>query len=201
MSLLHSFYCWGQVSVILISTVFFVVFGIMNWQILAVLWALVPLTNVFYFSKVPIASLADKHGSISFKKLFSMKMFWFFMFLMVVSGASEQAMSQWASAFAESELGVSKTIGDLAGPCVFAAGILWPGTLSLAAANCSGGTAMFALLALAGDLGCSLGPTVVGIVSAIDGNTMKTGLLTAAIFPILVILYQVAIKATLTLGG
>jgi len=244
MSLLHSFYSWGQVFVILASTLFFVTLGIRRWQILAVLWALIPLLNAFYFFLVPIATLEEQHGSVSIKKLLSMKIFWMFTLLMICSGASEIAMSQWASAFAESGLKVAKTVGDLIGPCLFAAfmgitrtlyakysakihlrtfmvfsglmglvcyllaslspypalalagcalcgvavGILWPGTLSLAAANCpAGGAAMFALLALAGDLGCSLGPTVVGLVSGSAGENLKSGLLAGVIFPILMI--------------
>ena len=244
MSLLHSFYSWGQVFVILASTLFFVAAGIGRWRILALLWAIIPFLNALYFSQAPIATLEDTHGSVSFQNLLTMKIFWLFALLMLCAGASELAMSQWASAFAESGLKVSKTAGDLAGPCLFAAfmgiarvfyakysakirlhvfmafsgflclacfllaalspfpalalagcalcglsvGVLWPGTLSLAAANCpGGGTAMFALLALAGDLGCSLGPTAVGMASDSAGGNLKAGLLTAVIFPIMLI--------------
>ena len=223
---------------------FFVVFGIENWIILAFIWALVPLANTFYFSQVPLSTLTEKNEGT--KKLLSSKILWLFVLLMICSGASEQAMSQWASAFAESGLQVSKTVGDLAGPCMFAAlmgasraiysrcsekinlrifmicscflsvagyllasmsphpalalagcglcglaaGILWPGTYSLSAAHFpGGGTAMFAILALAGDLGCSLGPTVVGFVSdsARIGGDLKTGLLAATFFPVALI--------------
>lgn len=245
MSLLHSFYCWGHVFVVLSSTLFFVAFGIQNWKILAFVWAIVPLLNAFYFSQVPIAALTENGESMSISKLMYVKLFWLFAILMLCSGASEQAMSQWASAFAESGLHVSKTMGDLAGPCLFAAlmgtsrlfyskfsekinlqmfmigsgclciisyllaafspypvlgfagcglcglsvGILWPGTFSLASAKCpKGGTAMFALLALGGDLGCLSGPTVVGMVSNSLGNSLKSGLFAAVIFPVLLIL-------------
>jgi len=244
MSLLHSFYCWGHVGVILLSTLFFVLFGIENWRTLAIIWALIPLFNSFYYSQVPIATLTEDGESMPIKKLLSTKLFWIFVLLMICSGSSEQAMSQWASAFAESGLKVSKTIGDLAGPCMFATlmgcsrlfyskfsekinlkvfmiassflcifsyllaafspypalalvgcglcglsvGIMWPGTFSLAAENCpKGGTAMFAFLALAGDLGCSSGPTVVGFISEKFNDNLKFGLLFAVIFPLLLI--------------
>ena len=245
MSLLHSFYCWGSVFVIIVSTLFFVTFGIQNWRFLAFAWGIVPILNAFYFSRVPIATLTKSGEGMSVRKILSLKLFWMFALLMVCSGASEQAMSQWASAFAESSLHVSKTIGDLAGPCMFAAlmgisrvfyskfsekinlkvfmigsgclcivsyflasilpypilnlvgcdlcglsvGILWPGTFSLASAKFpKGGTAMFALLALAGDLGCSTGPTVVGMVSGSMKVSIKSGLIAAVIFPVLLTL-------------
>ena len=243
MSLLHSFYCWGLVFVVIVSTAFFMVFGIENWKILACIWAIIPLLNAFYFSRVPIATLTDKSENIPVKKLFSAKLFWILLLLMICSGASEQAMIQWASFFAE-EVVKSKPVGDLAGPCLFAvlmgisrvfyskfsekiklktfmagsgvlciisymlaslspdpvislvgcslcglaAGIMWPGTFSIAAETCpKGGTALFALLALGGDLGCSAGPTVVGVISETAENGIKTGILTGIIFPALLI--------------
>ena len=244
MSLLHSFYCWGHVGVILISTLFFALAGVHNWRILSFIWALVPLLNAVYFCLVPVRSLNEGGDSMSVKELLSSKLFWIFALLMVCAGASEQAMSQWASAFAESGLKVSKTVGDLAGPCMFAVfmgisrafyakfsekinlivfmtgsgalcvvsyllaslspvpvlalvgcglcglsvGIIWPGTFSLAAEKCpKGGTAMFAYFALAGDLGCSSGPTLVGMISdAFDGR-LTAGLLAAIIFPLLLL--------------
>jgi len=247
MSLLHSFYCWGQVFVVLFSTVFFLVIGIDNWPVLAIIWAIIPFLNAIFFMRVPIAKLINEgETGMSMRQIFSMKIFWVFVVLMVCAGASELAMSQWASAFAEAGLGVSKTIGDLMGPCLFAVlmgtarvlfaklserinliafmagsgvlciasyllaalapvpalglagcalcgfsvGILWPGTFSLASAKCPrGGTALFALLALAGDLGCSGGPTVVGLVSDAFGGNIKSGLLVALIFPVVLILF------------
>lgn len=242
MSLSHSFYCWGHVFVVAASTLFFTVFGIENWRILTVIWALVPFVNAFYFSLVPIARLNDGEAPMPLRRLLSMRLFWVFAAVMVCSGAAEQAMGQWASTFAEAGLKVSKTVGDLAGPCLFAvcmgvmrvfyakcsekinltyfmigcgflsifgyllaslasipalalagcaccgiaSAIMWPGTLSLAAASCpSGGTAMFALLALAGDLGCSAGPTLVGTIADAAGGNLKSGLSAAIIFPIL----------------
>ena len=243
MSLLHSFYWWGHVGVVLISTAFFKIFGIENWRILAVIWALVPLANTFLFSKVPVASLiSEGEEGLSVKQLAKQKIFWVFMLMMLCAGASEQSVSQWASTFAEKGLGVSKTIGDLAGPMAFAilmggarafygkygekinlekfmvgssilcvaaylcialvpnplvgligcaicglsVGIMWPGTFSKAAAAMpSGGTAMFAFMALAGDLGCSGGPTVVGTISSLFGEDLRKGILAAVIFPIL----------------
>lgn len=243
MSLLHSFYCWGHVGVVLLSTVFFQIFGIENWWIMACLWAVIPAANAFLFTRVPIASLIeDGEKGLTLKELFSMKIFWVLMLMMVCAGASEQAVSQWASTFAELGLGVSKTVGDLAGPMAFAilmgssrafygkygdridldrfmifssilcalsylcivfipspvigligcavtglsVGIMWPGSFSKAAAALSrGGTAMFAFLALGGDLGCSGGPTLVGMVSSRFGDNLKMGILAAVVFPLL----------------
>lgn len=245
MSMLHSFYCWGHVGVVLISTLFFGVFGIRHWPILALVWAAVPLVNAIRFLRVPIAPLdMGEHGKMAFGTLVRNRTFWVMLLLMVCAGACEQAVSQWASAFAEQGLGVSKTIGDLAGPMMFAVmmglsrlfygkygdridlsrfmlmsgilcafsyliislspwpllglvgcgicglsvGILWPGTFSTAAvALRGGGTAMFAFLALGGDLGCSVGPTFVGLVSGLFGDNLKMGILMATIFPLLLI--------------
>jgi len=241
MSLLHSFYCWGHVGVVLLSTIFFKVFGIHNWKYMAVAWAVIPFINTFFFAKVPIAPLIEEgEKGLTVKDLFSKRIFWIFMLMMVCAGASEQAVSQWASTFAEKGLGVSKTIGDMAGPMTFAilmgtsrvfygkygdkinlnrfmtystflcivsylcivlvpnpaigligcaicglsVGIMWPGTFSMAsAAMRRGGTAMFAFMALAGDLGCSAGPTLVGLVSSQFKDNLKIGILAAIIFP------------------
>ena len=246
MSLLHSFYCWGHLGVVLISTAFFAIFGISHWRIMAIIWALVPLCNLIFFMSVPIPSLADEPvDGIPMRRLFGMREFWVLMLLMFCSGACEQSISQWASAFAERGLGVSKTIGDLTGPLFFAftmgtarvfyakfsdrisldrfmvycallclvsylmasltkapvlgllgcglcglsVGILWPGTFSIAAKSVrGGGTALFALLALAGDLGCTSGPSLVGFVSNAAGGSLKTGILVAIVFPILLMI-------------
>lgn len=246
MSLLHSFYCWGCVGVVLLSTIFFGIFGIDNWRVLTIIWAIVPILNGLYFSQVPIAKLVDDdQKALSFKELFSNKIFWVMLLLMVCSGASEQAVSQWASTFAEKGLGVTKTIGDLTGPmffailmgtaraifgkfgdrldlkksmyvsgilcvvsyllislspwavvsligcglCGFSVGIMWPGTFSLSSESIKGGgTMMFALLALAGDVGCSGGPTFVGLISGLFNDNLKIGILMAIVFPILLIL-------------
>lgn len=245
MSMLHSFYCWGHAGVVLISTLFFHVAGIENWKTLAVVWALIPIGNALAFAKVPIASLMEEgEKGLSLKELFQMKLFWVLMIMMVCAGASEQAISQWASTFAEKGLGISKTAGDLAGPMAFAilmgtsrmfygkygdkihldrfmiyssclcilaylgialfpvpqlslaacalcglsVGIMWPGTFSKAAAALpKGGTAMFALLALGGDVGCSSGPTLVGMVSGALGDNLKMGVLTGITFPMLLL--------------
>ena len=245
MSLLHAFYCWGVVGVTALSTVFLAVFGKGSWRILLWLWALIPACNALFFSRVPIPSLVEDGQGMSMKELFSQRIFWIFVVLMIASGASELAMSQWASAFAEQGLGVSKALGDLAGPCLFAVlmgcarvlsakfekgtdltlcmmvsaamcavsyflaalspnpilaligcglcglsvGILWPGVFSLASVYCPrGGTAMFALLALSGDLGCSGGPTLVGMTADAFGGQLSIGLLAAPIFPIILFL-------------
>lgn len=245
MSLLHSFYCWGHLSVVLLSTLFFHVCGIENWRVLACIWAIVPFLNILYFALVPIYPIVSEHEKLSFGTLLRQKAFWLIVVLMICAGASEQAMSQWASAFAESALSVSKTVGDLAGPCAFAlcmgtaralygkysdyiplkkmmmgsavlciacyliavfaknpvfgligcalcgfsVGIFWPGTFSIAASAIpGGGTAMYALMALAGDLGCSSGPTVVGMIANASGDNLKSGLLIAMIFPVVMLL-------------
>ena len=244
MSLLHSFYCWGAVGVILGSTLFFAVFGIEHWRILTLIWALVPLVNIFQFLTCPIERLAEDGESLPLGKLFRLPLLWMMILLMICSGASEATMAQWASAFTESALGVSKTVGDLAGPCLFAAfmgssrmlygkmstklnltramllsgllcvacyllaslsplpilglagcalcgfsvGIMWPGTISLSSQKCpQGGTAMFAVLALAGDFGSTVSPAMVGSLSELAGGNLKTGLLAATIFPILLV--------------
>ena len=243
MSILHSFYCWGHVGVVLLSTVFFAIFGIQNWRIMSLIWAVFPIVNGLMFTRVKIYSLSgDGEEGITIKQLVKQKIFWIFMLMMICSGASEQAVSQWASTFAEKGLGVNKAVGDLAGPmsfaimmglsrllygklgdrldldrfmkfssvlCVaaylmislspfpvlgligcaisgFSVGIMWPGTYSKAAATIKGGgTAMFALMALGGDLGCSGGPTLAGFVSSLAGGNLKIGILSAAIFPVL----------------
>lgn len=245
MSLLHSFYCWGHVGVVLISTLFFHLAGIANWRIMAVVWALVPIANMIVFMKVPVPELlAEGEEGMSLGQLFTSKVFWLFVLLMACAGACEQAVSQWASTFAEQGLQVSKTIGDLAGPmffavtmgsaraiygkfgeklplekcmvgsgilclfsyllialspvpalslvgcgiCGFSVGILWPGTFSLASKSMpTGGTALFAMLALGGDVGCSGGPTFVGIFSGLFGDNLGRGILCAVVFPILLL--------------
>lgn len=245
MSMLHSFYCWGHAGVVLLSTLFFRVAGIENWKILAALWALIPIANAFVFTRVPIAPLIEEGESgLRLRELFRLKVFWILLVMMVCAGASEQAVSQWASTFAEKGLGISKTAGDLAGPLAFAilmgtsrlfygkygdrihldrfmvyssllcilsylgislfpvpqlsllacavcglsVGIMWPGTFSKASAALpKGGTAMFALLALGGDVGCSGGPTVVGMVSGALGDDLKKGVLAGVIFPVLLL--------------
>lgn len=245
MSLLHSFYCWGHMGVVLLSTVFFALCGIGNWKILTILWVLIPIANILLFAKAPIYSLHEEGtAGLTLGQLFRKKLFWVFFLMMLCAGASEQAVSQWASAFAEQGLGVSKTVGDLAGPmafamlmgisrliygkwgdrlnldrfmqwscllciaaylcivlvpvpvigllgcavCGFSVGILWPGTFSKASASIKGGgTAMFAMLALAGDVGCSGGPTLAGLVSGACGNNLHMGILAAIVFPVLML--------------
>lgn len=245
MSMLHSFYCWGHVGVVLLSTLFFRIFGIDHWKLLAFFWALIPICNAFVFTKVPIATLIEEgETGLKLKDLFRIRLFWILLIMMVCAGASEQAVSQWASTFAEKGLGISKTAGDLAGPMAFAilmgasrvfygkygdrinldrfmiyscflcilsylgisllpmpqlslvacavcglsVGIMWPGTFSKAAAALpKGGTAMFALLALGGDLGCSGGPTLVGMVSSALGENLKMGVLAGILFPVLLL--------------
>ncbi len=244
MSLLHSFYCWGAVGVILCSTLFFKMFGTENWRILTLIWAIVPLYNMFNFLFCPIERLVEEGGEYRTGQLLRLPLFWLLILLMICSGASEASMAQWASAFTESAMGVSKTVGDLAGPCLFAAfmgisrmlygkmskkldltktmlacgilcvicyltaslssvpviglagcglcgvsvGIMWPGTISISSQKCpKGGTAMFAFLALAGDLGATVSPAMVGSVSNMFGGNLKTGLFAATAFPLILI--------------
>ena len=251
MSLLHSFYCWGSVGVVLVSTLLFAAFGVQNWRWVACLWALVPLANVFNFLTCPIEHLVEDGKGMSIGQLCRAPIFWVAVALMVCSGASELAMAQWASAFAESALGLSKTLGDLAGPCLFAitmgisrvmygkygekvelthfmlgsgalclvcyvlasmtanpvwglvgcvacgfsVGIMWPGTLSISSARMPlGGTALFALLAMAGDLGGAFGPSLVGYATQLAGDNLRVGLRLGCIFPIGLMIGLLAMK-------
>ena len=254
MSILHSFYCWGSAGVIVISTLFLKIFGASSWKILAAIWALLPLANCCVFTKVPLAPLVAEGGTgMHIGQLFRSRVFWVIMLMMLCAGASEQAVSQWASTFAEKGLGVSKAVGDLAGPTVFAllmatsrllygkfgakidlnkammasallcvvsylligltnspvlglvgvglcglaVGIFWPGTFSTAAASLrGGGTAMFALMALAGDLGCSGGPTLAGAIAGAFGDNLRLGILCAVAFPALMMLGILLIRRT-----
>ena len=245
MSMLHSFYCWGHVGVVLFSSIFFKLAGIENWKLLAVLWAVIPILNALVFTRVPIAPvLPEGEEGMTIGTLFQNRTFWLLFVMMICAGASEQSVSQWASLFAEKGLGISKTAGDLAGPmafavlmgasrafygnygekinldrfmavssvlcilsylclvfmpvpvlslagcalCGLAVGIMWPGTFSRASkALPAGGTALFALLALGGDIGCSGGPTLVGMVSGMCKGNLKIGILAALIFPVLLL--------------
>ena len=245
MSMLHSFYCWGHVGVVLFSSIFFKLAGIENWKLLAVLWAVIPILNALVFTRVPIAPvLPEGEEGMTIGTLFQNRTFWLLFVMMICAGASEQSVSQWASLFAEKGLGISKTAGDLAGPmafavlmgasrafygnygekinldrfmavssvlcilsylclvfmpvpvlslagcalCGLAVGIMWPGTFSRASkALPAGGTALFALLALGGDIGCSGGPSLVGMVSGMCKGNLKIGILAALIFPVLLL--------------
>ncbi len=272
MSLLHSFYCWGQMAVVLLSTAYFLTAGLDNWRWLTAAWAVVPFFNLFFFMKVPLCALVEDGKGMRLRELFSRGAFWLMLLLMVCAGASEQAMAQWASLFAEAGLNISKTMGDLLGPCAFAVlmggarvyfgsrgarlpltgilagsaalciasyllaifspnallslagcaltglsvGAMWPATLSLSSRGFPrGGTAMFAMLALAGDVGCSAGPGLVGLISnrvltGLPGDiwrwarslfpgaeqaALKTGLLLAIVFPVLMALAASLVKA------
>ena len=251
MSLLHSFYCWGSLGVVLFSTLFFFAFGIQNWKIMACVWALVPLMNIYNFATCPIEHLVEDGKGMTIRQLCKTPVFWIAVVLMACAGASELAMAQWASAYAESALGLSKTLGDLAGPCMFAitmgisrvlygkygekvdltvymlgcgamcllcyvlssmtanpvwglvgciacgftVGIMWPGTLSIASARLPlGGTALFALLAMAGDLGGALGPGMVGYATQAAGDNLRAGLQLGCIFPVGLIIGLVVMR-------
>ncbi len=251
MSLLHSFYCWGSVGVVLLSTLFFAAFGVGSWKWLACLWALVPLVNIVNFATCPIEHLVEDGKGMGVRQLCKAPLFWLAVLLMVCSGASELAMAQWASAFAESALGLSKTLGDLAGPCLFgvtmgicrvfygkygsrmdlsrfmlgsgvmclacyllasmttdpvwglvgcvacgaSVGIMWPGTISMASAKLPlGGTALFALLAMAGDLGGAFGPSMVGYATQLAGDDLRIGLRVGCIFPVLLVVGLLMMK-------
>ena len=251
MSLLHSFYCWGAVGTVLLSTAFFAVFGVAHWRILACIWALIPLVNVVNFAKCPIVPLVEEGKGMSIGQLCKSPLFWVAVMLMACSGASELSMAQWASAYAESALGLSKTMGDLAGPCLFAitmgisrvlygkygekvelsrfklgsgllclgcyvlasmtvepvwglagcivcgfsVGIMWPGTLSITSRRMpQGGTALFALLAMAGDLGGAFGPSLVGHLTQLAGNDLRIGLRVGCLFPLCLLIGLMAMQ-------
>ena len=251
MSLLHSFYCWGAVAVILLSTLFFALFGIENWKWLSCIWAIIPLYNVFNFAVCPIEHPTEGGKGMSIGSLLKVPLFWLSILLMVCAGASELSMAQWASAFTESALGLSKSMGDIAGPCMFAVtmgisrslygkygekidlmkfmiasealclacyitaslseipllglvgcivcgfsvGIMWPGTISICSAKIpSGGTAMFALLAMAGDMGGALGPAVVGNISQNAGDNIQKGMFAGCVFPLVLIISVLFVK-------
>lgn len=251
MSLLHSFYCWGAVGVILLSTLFFSLFGIENWRWLSCIWAVIPLCNVFNFAVCPIEHPTEDGKGLSIGSLLKVPLFWLAILLMICAGASELSMAQWASAFAESALGLSKSMGDITGPCMFAVtmgisrslygkygekldlmkfmigsgalclgcyliaslsqlplaglagcmicgfsvGIMWPGTISICSAKIpSGGTAMFALLAMAGDMGGALGPAIVGNISQNAGDDIQKGLLAGCLFPAVLVISVLFVK-------
>lgn len=251
MSLLHSFYCWGAVVVILLSTLFFMLFGIDNWRLLACLWALIPLYNIINFATCPIEPIVSDAESMTMGQLLRNGHFWVFMLLMIAAGASESTMAQWTSAFAEASLGVDKAVGDIAGPCGFAfcmglgrfwygkkgssvdlstymmgagilsfiaylvaslasmplislagcmisglaVGIMWPGAISITSARMpTGGTALFALLALGGDAGGTFGPSLVGLCTKLHGDDIQSGILAASVFPALLMVCLVVIR-------
>lgn len=245
MSLMHSFYCWGSVGVIVLSTLFFSVFGIANWRWIACIWAIIPLYNIYNFMTCPIEKLVEGNEGLSIGSLLKLPLFWIVILLMICAGASELSMAQWASAYAESALGLSKAVGDLVGPCLFAimmgisriiygkygekinlmkymlvcgalclacyvtasvsdnalagligcvtcgfsVGIMWPGTISISSKKIPlGGTAMFALLAMAGDMGGAIGPGLVGLVTQKANDNLHTGILVGCVFPAVLIL-------------
>lgn len=245
MSLLHSFYCWGCVGVILITSLFFTFVGIEHWKWMACFWAIVPLYNVYNFLTCPIEHLVEDGKGMTIGQLFKVPLFWLLIVLMVCAGASELSMAQWASAYAEAALGFSKTIGDLVGPCLFAVsmgisrvfygkygekidlkkfmigsgclclvcyllaslssnamigligcivcgfsvGIMWPGSISISSQKLpTGGTAMFALLAMAGDLGGAFGPGLVGQISQSAEDNIQRGMVFGTIFPVVLVI-------------
>lgn len=245
MALLHSFYSWGLVAVVLLSTLFFVTIGLDNWRLLSILWAIVPLIGAIGFCVVPVYELEpSKNVDNRENSIVKVPLFWLFVAIMLCTGAAEQAVSQWASVFAETGLGISKTLGDLLGPLSFAmlmgtarvlyglfsnkiklrkymsfscilcivsyllvslspwpflslvgcalcglsVGIMWPGTLSLAAKNmpsCS--VRLFALLAFSGDVGCLIGPAAVGLIAGFFDDELKIGFVFALIFPVVML--------------
>ncbi|MCD8144525.1 MAG: MFS transporter [Oscillospiraceae bacterium] len=251
MSLLHSFYCWGSVGVILLSTLFLSVFGTESWKLLACIWAVIPLLNIYNFAVCPIEPPVQNGKAMKVGNLLKMPLFWLAILLMICAGASELSMAQWASAFAEKSLGFSKSTGDLAGPCLFAltmgvsraiygkcgerldlmkfmtfsgclcllcylvaslsgapmlgllscvicgfsVGVMWPGSISICAEKIpTGGTAMFALLAMAGDIGGAIGPGLVGNIAQMAGDSIQAGLLVGSVFPLLLVVSVVILK-------
>ena len=263
MSLMHSFYSWGVVGVVIVSTVFFELFGINNWEIMACIWAIVPLGNIILLSTAPMYEISDSgEDKPNYKQLFSQKVFWLIIIIMLCSGAAELAVSQWASTFVEQGFHLSKSTGDLIGVggfaafmglsrviyskyanrisliravalssclcivsylmiglsnsgaiglmgcvlCGFSVGILWPGTLSMASEKVvSGGTTMFALCALGGDIGCTSGPALAGFMTGVLGDNLRLGILCSVIFPVLLLVALGLLKEKnnkkLNLGG
>lgn len=263
MSLLHSFYCWGQMAVVLLSTFLLWIVGRDLWFLLPILWSLFPLYNLFKFLHVPLLPLVKEGQGMKLKELFSFPSFYLVLLLMLCAGISELTMSQWSSLFAEKGLQIPKLFGDLLGPglfalfmaigrtiygylgdclpikasmfvcgllciltylvtvfsplpilallscsfCGFTVSLMWPGTFSLAsAAFPRGGTMMFGLLAVCGDLGGSFGPWLAGKISDTVQTTgrsldfwagssldleqigLRSGLLAAALFPMLMVI-------------
>ncbi len=243
MAFSHSFYCWGQAFTVIISTLLIFLIGQNSWQFIPIIWAIIPLLNMFNFIRVPLVEQSDAPASKTANTLFKNRDFWLFAIIMICAGASEITMAEWASIFTQQALGVSKTVGDLLGPCAFAIcmgsgrvifGLLdgkfnpkkalilnnilcvccyigvavlnipalsliacalcgfsvslsWPGTYSMAARHFpTGGTLMFSILALCGDLGCSMGPWLLGIVA--NNTTLQTGFLVCAVFPAIMII-------------
>ncbi len=251
MSFLHSFYCWGSMAVAAVSTGLFALLGMENWRWVCLFWAVLPLCNGLFFTAVPIPKLVEEGRSMTIPQLLKSGIFWLLLLMMMLSGASELVISQWASTLAESGLKVSKAAADLAGPCLFAAfmgvgrilhgklserismerylmlsallcivgyglvvmpesaiinllgcgvcgfavAVMWPGSLSLAAQRCPrGGTAMFGLLALGGDIGCTIGPTMTGFVSGRFQDDLKIGIAVATVFPLLLVLAVLVLR-------
>lgn len=243
MAFSHSFYCWGQMFTVLVSTLLLFAIGQNFWHLIPIIWAIIPLLNMLNFMRVPIVEVPEESASKTAKTLFKNRDFWIFIVVMICAGASEITMAEWASIFTQQALGVSKTLGDLLGPCAFAVcmgsgrvifGLLdgkfnpkkaliinnilcvvcyvgvavlnlpalslvacalcgfsvslsWPGTYSMAARYfANGGTLMFSVLALSGDLGCSMGPWIMGIVA--NNTNLQTGFLVSAIFPAIMVL-------------
>lgn len=243
MSILHSFYCWGQAFTIIATTVMVMFFGFEGWANIPIIWAVIPFVNIFSFSFVPIIEPEKDQKTASLKQLFQNKSFILFLIMMLCSGAAEITMAQWASMFAQQSLGVSKAVGDLAGPCAFAifmgagriwyanvshkvsfrktvivlsvlcaicyivvglcdipsvalvccalcgftVSIFWPGTYAEGSNTFkNGGPVMFSAFAMLGDIGCSLGPWLSGVVA--DGYGLNWGFVASAIFPVLMII-------------
>ena len=244
MSLLHSVYCFGHGAVVLFSTVLFKLLGIDNWRILSLIWAVIPAVSAILFLFCPIVSQQGDEKKSTLPKLLKIPFFWMFIFMMLCSGAAEQGLAQWASYFAEKSLNISKSTGDLLGPCLFAVlmgavrviygiigknlkaekyllisglvgfcgyilssvsniplfsligcglcgvgvAIMWPGLIDLSKKYCTvGGTAMFALLAFGGDIGCFIGPQTVAVVSDLSGGNIGAGFAVSTVFPLCIV--------------
>lgn len=259
MSFLHSFYCWGQLAVVLITTLVIKIFGYGVWKAMSFVWAAIPAFNIYCFMKVPLPETREE-TRVPIKRLLMERGFAIGLILMLCAGAAEQIMAQWASLFAQKGLGVSKVVGDLLGPCLFAlfmalgrtwygvkgekldlkkaligcsvlcilcygvtvfsrnplisliscaltgftVSLMWPGTLSYnAVCFKNGGAAMFGVMAIFGDMGCSLGVWITGMVSeyaqklsgvisysqssglTVEQIGLKAGILTGIIFPVI----------------
>lgn len=245
LSVMHSFYCWGVVGAVLISTAFFAIFGLENWKILTCIWALIPFCNAILFAFVPLYPIAEEtEDGANYKKLFSQPVFIIIMIVMLCAGAAELTVGQWASTFVEQGLNIPKSYGDLVGVCGFAVcmgisrmiyakysehvsiyrvliysallcvvsylligiaaspilalagcllcglsvGMFWPGVILIASRKVkAGGTTMYALCALGGDVGCTAGPALAGFMTGVLGDSLRLGILCSIIFPIILL--------------
>lgn len=266
MSKLHSMYAWGVVIVVIFSTIFLTVFGNENWMYLAMIWSIVPFVAFLMFLKAKFPKMDNFNGSQSQTKIFDRGIV-LCTLCIFFGGAAECTMSQWASGFIESAIGVPKVYGDVIGVALFAAllgtgrilyskygkniinyllfgmlgasicyfiaslslspavgiiacaltgiftAMLWPGTLIYVEEKFENvGVAIYALMAAGGDMGASVAPQLLGIVSdkfsltgfaleisqmlniSLEQVSMRAGLFVAGLFPVAGVLCIICMK-------